>query len=95
MQFKGTPDEKTLDIKIDGFFLGIGHKPNTEVFKGQIDLDDNGFIVTDGRSQATNIPGVYAAGDVADPNYQQAITAAASGCRSALDVERYLAALND
>ncbi len=95
VQFKGTPDEKTLDIKIDGFFLGIGHKPNTEVFKGQIDLDDNGFIITDGRSQATNIPGVFAAGDVADPNYQQAITAAASGCRAALDVERYLAALND
>lgn len=93
VQFKGTPQEKTLDIKIDGFFLGIGHKPNTEVFKGQINLDDNGFIITEGRSQSTNIPGVFAAGDVADPNYQQAITAAASGCRAALDVERYLATL--
>ncbi len=94
VQFKETPKEKTLDIQIDGFFLGIGHKPNTEVFKGQINLDDNGFIITDGRSQATNIPGVFAAGDVADPNYQQAITAAASGCRAALDVERYLATLS-
>ena len=93
VQFKGTPQEKTLDIKIDGFFLGIGHKPNTDVFKGQINLDDNGFIITEGRTQSTNIPGVFAAGDVADPNYQQAITAAASGCRAALDVERYLAAL--
>lgn len=94
VQFKGTPQEKTLDIRIDGFFLGIGHKPNTEIFNGQVNLDDNGFIITDGRTQATNIPGVFAAGDVADPNYQQAITAAASGCRAALDVERYLATLD-
>lgn len=94
VQFKGTPQEKPLDIRIDGFFLGIGHKPNTEIFKGQVNLDDSGFIITEGRSQATNIPGVFAAGDVADPNYQQAITAAASGCRAALDVERYLATLD-
>lgn len=95
VQHKGTAQESTLDIKIDGFFLGIGHKPNTDVFKGKINLDEAGFIITDGHSQATNIAGVFAAGDVADPHYQQAITAAASGCRAALDVERYLASLND
>lgn len=95
VQHKGSAQERTLDIKIDGFFLGIGHKPNTDVFKGKINLDEAGFIITDGHSQATNIAGVFAAGDVADPNYQQAITAAASGCRAALDVERYLASLND
>ncbi len=95
VQHKGTAQESPLDIKIDGFFLGIGHKPNTDIFKGQINLDEAGFIITEGRSQATNVTGVFAAGDVADPHYQQAITAAASGCRAALDVERYLASLND
>lgn len=95
VQHKGTAQESPLDIKIDGFFLGIGHKPNTDVFKGKINLDEAGFIITDGHSQATNIAGVFAAGDVADPHYQQAITAAASGCRAALDVERYLASLKD
>ncbi len=87
---KGTDKERTHDIDIDGFFLAIGHKPNTEIFAGQIDLDEQGYIKVNGIGTATNIPGVFAAGDVADPRYQQAITAAASGCRAVLDVERFL-----
>lgn len=86
----GTDREQLFDISIDGFFLAIGHKPNTEVFANYIDLDENGFIKVKGNSQATNIPGVYAAGDVADPTYQQAIVAAGSGCKAALEAERFL-----
>lgn len=86
----GTPQEQRLDIDIDGFFLAIGHKPNTEVFKGQIELDELGYVKTQGNSTATNVPGVFAAGDVADPRYQQAVTAAGSGCKAALDAERFL-----
>lgn len=88
---KGTENEQHVDIAIDGFFLAIGHKPNTDIFKDVITLDEQGYIVTDGHSTATNIPGVFAAGDVADPHYRQAITAAGSGCRAALDAERFLA----
>lgn len=91
VKFKGTPQEETLDIKIDGFFLAIGHKPNTDFLRGQIALDENGYIITDGASTKTNIPGVFAAGDVADPHYRQAISAAGMGCRAAMDAERYLA----
>ena len=79
-----------MDIAIDGFFLAIGHKPNTDFLGGQIELDENGYIVTDGASTRTNIPGVFAAGDVADPHYRQAISAAGMGCRAAMDAERYL-----
>lgn len=78
------------NISIDGFFLAIGHKPNTELFKGQLTLDESGYIVTAAPSTATNIPGVFAAGDVADPVYQQAISAAGAGCRAALDAERFI-----
>ncbi|MDE5800966.1 MAG: thioredoxin-disulfide reductase [Paramuribaculum sp.] len=88
---KGTDLEQHNDVALDGFFLAIGHKPNTDIFKGQIDLDEQGYIITDGHSTATNVEGVFAAGDVADPHYRQAITAAGSGCRAALDVERFLA----
>lgn len=88
---KGTENEQHVDIAIDGFFLAIGHKPNTDIFKDVITLDEQGYIVTDGHSTTTNIPGVFAAGDVADPHYRQAITAAGSGCRAALDAERFLA----
>lgn len=88
---KGTENEQHVDIAIDGFFLAIGHKPNTDIFKDVITLDEQGYIVTDGHNTATNIPGVFAAGDVADPHYRQAITAAGSGCRAALDAERFLA----
>lgn len=88
---KGTENERMLDIKIDGFFLAIGHKPNTDVFKPYINLDDHGYIKLDGATSETNIEGVFAAGDVADPRYRQAISAAGMGCRAALDAERYLA----
>lgn len=90
VSFKGLPEEKFFEIKIDGFFLAIGHSPNTEVFKGVVELDAQGYIVTKAPGTATNIEGVFAAGDVADPHYQQAVTAAGSGCRAALDVEDFL-----
>lgn len=86
----GTDTEQHFDLQLDGFFLAIGHKPNTDIFKGAINLDENGYIITDGHSTRTNIEGVFAAGDVADPSYRQAITAAGTGCRAALDVERFL-----
>lgn len=87
---KGEADEEKCDLAIDGFFLAIGHKPNTDIFKGQIDLDPTGYIVTK-VGPKTNIPGVFAAGDVADSTYRQAITAAGTGCQAAIEAERYLA----
>jgi len=87
---KGEADEETVDIAIDGFFLAIGHKPETELFKDYLSLDSNGYIITLGGTSKTKVEGVFAAGDVADPDYRQAITAAASGCKAALDAERYL-----
>ncbi len=90
VEFAGTDNEKELDIDIDGFFLAIGHKPNTDIFKGQLMLDEQGYIVLSGHDQSTSVEGVFAAGDVADPNYQQAITAAGTGCRAALDAEHFL-----
>lgn len=90
VEYKGTDREQHFDIEIDGFFLAIGHKPNTEVFVNQINLDEQGYIKTYDGTTATNVAGVFAAGDVADPRYQQAITAAGSGCRAALDAERFL-----
>lgn len=92
VRFKGTPKEELYDVAIDGFFLAIGHSPNTAFLNGQITVDENGYIVTDGKTTATNIEGVFAAGDVADPRYRQAISAAGTGCRAALDVEKFLAA---
>ena len=90
VKFKGTDKEEMLDIKIDGFFLAIGHKPNTDFLGGKIDLDANGYIDLKGKTTATNIPGVFAAGDVADPMYRQAVSAAGMGCHAALDVQAYL-----
>ncbi len=86
----GTENENFYDIAIDGFFLAIGHQPNTEVFLGAVELDEAGYIKVKAPGTATNVPGVFAAGDVADPVYQQAISAAGMGCRAALDAERYL-----
>ena len=82
--------ERTIDI--DGFFLAIGHHPNTELFKGQLDLDSEGYIITSGATSKTSVEGVFAAGDVKDPHYRQALTAAGSGCVAALDCERFLLA---
>lgn len=87
---RGTENENTYDIAIDGFFLAIGHKPNTDLFKGKLELDEEGYIKTHAPSTRTSVHGVFAAGDVADPTYRQAISAAGMGCRAALDVEKYI-----
>lgn len=93
VQFKGTDKEQMLDIDIDGFFLAIGHKPNTDFLKGQVALDEQGYIALGGITTETSVKGVFAAGDVADPHYRQAIVAAGSGCRAALDAKSYLDAM--
>lgn len=88
----GQTDEERYDVAIDGFFLAIGHKPNSDVFKPWVETDEVGYIVTEGSTPRTRVPGVFAAGDVADPHYRQAITAAASGCKAAIEAERFLSA---
>ena len=83
-------DGEVFDIALDGFFLAIGHHPNSELFSQWVNVDKEGYIITDGTTSKTNVEGVFAAGDVQDPIYRQAITAAASGCRAALDAEKFL-----
>ena len=90
VRLRNLQTDETTDFECEGVFIAIGHKPNTDLFKGQIDMDDVGYIVTSGRSTATNIPGVFAAGDVQDSVYRQAVTAAGTGCMSAIDAERFL-----
>ncbi|MBR3455008.1 MAG: thioredoxin-disulfide reductase [Bacteroidaceae bacterium] len=87
---RGEADERHYDLPIDGFFLAIGHKPNSDVFKPWIETDEVGYIKTQGDSPKTNLPGIFAAGDVADPNYRQAVVAAGSGCKAAIEVDHYL-----
>ncbi len=90
VKFKGTDKQQLFDIAIDGFFLAIGHHPNTGFLDGQLALDEQGYIALPGSTTETSVKGVFAAGDVADPHYRQAIAAAGSGCRAALDVKRFL-----
>lgn len=91
MKNNATGDKE--EIAITGLFIAIGHKPNTDIFKGQLEMDDTGYLITKGKSTKTNMPGVFASGDVQDKEYRQAVTAAGTGCMAALDAERYLATI--
>ena len=93
IEIKNNLNDEVSDIKITGLFIAIGHKPNTDLFKGVLNMDDTGYLITEGKTTKTNIPGVFACGDAQDKEYRQAITAAGTGCMAALDAERYLAEL--
>jgi len=90
LRMKNNVTGEKEDIEITGLFIAIGHKPNTDIFKGQLDMDETGYVITQGKSTKTNKPGVFASGDVQDKEYRQAVTAAGTGCMAALDAERYL-----
>lgn len=90
LRMKNNQTQETEEIPITGLFIAIGHKPNTEIFKGQLDMDEAGYLITQGKTTKTNLPGVFASGDVQDKEYRQAVTAAGTGCMAALDAERYL-----
>jgi len=90
---KSTIDGAITNLKVDGVFIAIGHDPATQIFKGQINMDDGGYIITSPDSTLTNIDGVYAAGDVKDKTYRQAVTAAGMGCMAALEAEKYISSL--
>jgi thioredoxin reductase (NADPH) len=90
LRMKNNQTQETEEIPITGLFIAIGHKPNTEIFKGQLNMDEAGYLITQGKTTKTNLPGVFASGDVQDKEYRQAVTAAGTGCMAALDAERYL-----
>jgi thioredoxin reductase (NADPH) len=92
IRIKNNVTQATEEIALTGFFVAIGHQPNTSIFKGQLDMDAQEYLITEKGSSRTNIPGVFACGDVQDTTYRQAVTAAGSGCMAALDAERWLAA---
>ena len=93
LRMKNNQTGEKEEIAITGLFIAIGHKPNTDIFKGQLTMDDTGYLITEGKSTKTNLPGVFASGDVQDKEYRQAVTAAGTGCMAALDAERYLASV--
>lgn len=95
VRLRNVKTNATTDLKVDGVFMGIGHQPNTALFKGQLEMDSVGYLKLQGRGTYTNIPGVFAAGDVADSVYRQAVTAAGSGCAAAIDAERWLESQHD
>jgi thioredoxin reductase (NADPH) len=90
VRLKNVKTGAVADMKTDGVFMGIGHHPNTQLFQGQLDMDQTGYLITRGKGTATNVPGVFAAGDVSDSVYRQAISAAGTGCMAAIDAERWL-----
>ena len=95
VRIKNNQTDAKEEISVSGLFIAIGHKPNTDLFRGQIEMDESGYLVTKNKTTHTNIPGVFASGDVQDKEYRQAVTAAGTGCMAALDAERYLQSVND
>jgi thioredoxin reductase (NADPH) len=91
VRIKNTKTAEESQIKVDGFFVAIGHKPNTDIFKAYLEMDENGYLITKAGTSKTNVEGVFASGDAQDHIYRQAVTAAGTGCMAALDAERYLA----